>query len=204
MVGSNIVHCSKCGQGLFWLPSPYKMACKIVCIKCGEAPPKKVGKAVKVTAAANYARTKKGVRKDIHPTYSFRSATEANFARILEYHGIPWKYEERAFTFTGYKTRPHVYVMDFEITGKARKKKKDLIEGLDLGYYEIKGYMHARSRNKLRRLRKQYPEDVERTCVVVYNKYKKADMEFCDKQGFRYLTFDALRAHYEPLIPTWE
>jgi hypothetical protein len=204
MVGSSAVHCSKCGVGLFWLPNPYKMSCKVTCMKCGNKPPKKVGKAVKVTAASNYARTKKGIRKDIHPTYMFRSATEANFARILEYHGIPWKYEERSFTFSGYKTRPHVYIMDFEIIGKPRKKKKDLIEGLEQGFYEIKGYMDARSRNKLRRLRKNYPEESQVTCVVVSSKYKKADIEFCKKQGFRVLTYDVLTKHYEALIPTWE
>jgi hypothetical protein len=204
MVGSKVVHCSKCGKELFYLPDNYKMACKVVCIDCGNKLPKKRKKNPKTTAASNYARTKKGIRSDIHPKYSFKSATEANFARILEYHGMPWKYEERAFTFDGYKNKPHVYIIDFEILGAAKRKKKQLAEGLGEGFYEIKGYMDPRSRSKFRRLKKCHPEEASKTCVVIYNKYKKKDIEFCTKQGFRYIFYDALTDHYEPLIATWE
>jgi uncharacterized Zn finger protein (UPF0148 family) len=202
MVGSRIVCCNKCGNELFYLKDGYKMACQVVCVACGD---KKNGKktkkkGIKATAAGNFARTKKGKRKDVHPTYSFNSATEANFARILEFLEVDWKYEERAFTFTNYKTKPHVYIMDFEITGGRRGKK----DGLLHGFYEIKGYMDARSRNKLRRLKKNYPEEAAKTCVVIYNKYKKKDIEFCKKLGFRYILYDALTEKYEPQIPTWE
>ena len=122
MVGSKIIHCSKCKCELFYIPENYSMSCKVVCVDCGNKTPKK--RKTRATAAGNFARTKKGKRKDIHPTYSFRSATEANFARILQYHNIQWKYEERAFTFTGYKTKPHVYVMDFEMLTGPKKNKK--------------------------------------------------------------------------------
>ena len=204
MVGSKVVHCSKCGEELFYLPNNYKMACKIACIKCGSKTKKKKRKKTVQTLAGSYARTKKGPRPDVHPTHSFRSATEANFARILQYHGIKWKFEERAFTFSGYKTRPHVYIMDFEVTDKGRKKKKEMLEDFEPGFYEVKGYMDARARNKLRRLKKCYPDDAQKTCVIVYTKYRKKDIEFCKKQGYKCLFYDVLTKHYEPLIPTWE
>ena len=204
MVGSNPVHCSKCGKAIFYLLKSYKMSCKVLCIECGNKSTKRVGKAIKRTAAANYANVKRGVRKDIHPTYYFRSATEANFARILQYHGFKWKFEEKTFKFTGYKTKPYMYLMDFEITSKPHKKKKDLYKGLEKGFYEIKGHMNPRSRNKLRRLRKQHPGDSDRTCVVVYTKNNKKDIEFCEKQKFRVLHYDLLTKHYKDLIDTWE
>lgn len=202
MVGSRIVCCSICGRELFYLSDGYKMATKIICVECGD---KKVAANVKPgsktikTAAGNFARTKKGIRKDIHPTYNFKSATEANFARILKHLGIPWAYEERAFTFEGYKTKPHVYIMDFEIRGR-----KKLPDGLEQGWIEVKGYMDARSRNKLRRFKKQYPEDAAKTTIVIYNKYKKKDIEFCEKQGFKYLFYDELTKKYADKIKGWE
>lgn len=204
MVGSKVVHCSKCKTELFYLPNSYKMTVNVVCVRCGDNKPCKTKKKTKVTAASNYSRTKKGIRKDIHLTYSFRSATEANFARILQYHNITWKYEERAFTFDGYKTKPFVYIMDFEITGAVKKNKKNTYEGLQIGFYEIKGYMDARSRNKLRRLKKCHPEEFKTTCVVLYSKYKKKDIEFCEKLGYRYMFYGEMEKYYKELIPTWE
>lgn len=199
MVGSKIVCCSKCGKELFYMPDGYKMAMKIICVDCGNkkaAKPKKT-KTI-TTAASNFARTKKGIRKDIHPTYSFKSATEANFARIMEFLGIKWKYEERAFSFSDYKTKPFIYLMDFEITSPGG------FRGIDCQYIEVKGYMDARSRNKLRRLKKCYPAEAAKTIVVIYAKSKKKDIEFCKKMGFQYLFFDELTKEFEPQIPTWE
>jgi len=204
MVKSKLVSCKKCHREIFYLPDNYKMSCKVLCVDCGKKPTKRKTKTVKVTAAANYARTKKGVRKDVHPTYYFKSATEANFARILEYHNIKWSYEERAFTFDGYKNKPYIYIIDFQILGKPQTKKKDLLDKLGDRFIEVKGYMNAQSRNKLRRYKKHYPEEAQNTCVVIYTKYRKADIEFCTKLGFRYIFYDNLTKHYEPLIPTWE
>lgn len=207
MVGNRVVRCSKCGEDLFYMPDGYQMAMKVVCVHCGDkrATKKKRTKG-KRTAAANFARTKKGVRKDIHPTYSFKSATEANFARIMDFLGLKWKYEERAFTFTqpngeSYKNKPHIYVMDFEIL-PSRKKKPP--KGFQAGWVEVKGYMDARSRSKLRRYKKCYPEDAAKTTIVIYAKSKKKDIEFCEKLGFDYIFFDELAKEYEPQIPTWE
>lgn len=198
MTGTKTVACSKCGKELFYMPDGYKMAMKVICMECGDKKSKaKKTKTVR-TASCNFARTKKGVRKDVHPTYNFKSATEANFARILTELGLQWKYEERSFVFNGYKTKPFVYIMDFEIIPASN------IKGIPCQYIEVKGYMDARSRNKLRRLKKCYPEEAKQTLIIIYNKSKKKDIEFCDKLGFRYLFFDELTKEFESKIITWE
>ena len=201
MVGSRIVCCGVCGKELFYLGDGYKMAMKIVCVDCGDK--KLVKRKTKTktirTAASNFARTKKGIRKDVHPTYSFRSATEANMARIFPYLKVKWKYEERAFTFDGYKSKPHLYIMDFELLGK-----KKLPDGLKTGWIEVKGYMDAPSRNKLRRYKKCYPDEAANTLIIIYTKYRKKDIEFCNKLGYEHIFYDVLTKKYKPLIPTWE
>ena len=201
MVGSRIVCCNICGKELFYLPDDYKMAMKIVCVKCGNKKTVKSRRGSKTikTKISNFARIKKGIRKDVHPKYCFRSPTEANFARILQYLGVEWKFEERSFTFDGYKTKPHVYIMDFELIGK-----KKLPDGLEYGWVEVKGYMDAQSRNKLRRYKKQWPEDAAKTTVIIYSKYNKKDIEFCEKFGYKYLFYDVLTKKYATLIDTWE
>ena len=197
--GTSIVRCSKCKKSLFYLDNSYKMACKIKCIECGSSKKIKKKKKVKVTAAGNYALTKGGIRKDIHPTYYFRSATEANFARILQYIKATWAFEERVFTFDGYKNKPHMYIMDFEVKGR-----KKLPDGIEQGWIEIKGYMNSQSRSKLRRLKKHYPDEFAKTTVIVYSKHKKKDIEFCKKLGYKVLLYDVLTKKYKPLIPKWE
>lgn len=200
MTGTTIVKCSKCKKQLFYLNDKYKMACPIVCIECGSKNPVRK-KRRRPTATANFAKIKAGVRKDVHSTYYFRSPTEANFARILEYIGAKWKFEEKTFDFTrfGYQRKPFIYIMDFEVTSSKR-----LPDGLKSGWIEVKGRMDSTSRNKLRRLKKCYPEEAARTTVVVWSKYKKKDIEFCKRLGYNYLLYDSLREKYEPKIPTWE
>jgi predicted nuclease of restriction endonuclease-like RecB superfamily len=194
-MANRAVKCSKCKKGIFYLPDGYKMDLKVVCINCHKnTKPKKKSKQ---TLSASYAKMKKGVRKNIHPTYSFRSATEANFARILNKLKVEWKFEERVFTFNkAYKTKPHVYIMDFEVTKGCKE--------FPPGFYEIKGYMTPDSRKKLRRLKKCYPDEFARTTVIVYNKYKKADIELCEKLGYKHMLYDELTKRFSSDIPAWE
>jgi len=197
------VKCKTCKKPVIYIPIDYEMNIPIECVPCGTGKKKAKPKA---TLTANYARTRKGVRPDIHPTYCFKSATEANVARIFEYLGLKWKYEERAFTYMsiydnpkGYKTKPWVYVMDYEIFQADNGNSL-----FPPGFYEVKGYMDPMSRKKLLRLKLNYPEEFSRTTVILYNKYKKKDIEFCKKLGYRYLFYDELSKEFEGRIPTWE
>lgn len=191
------VRCSKCKKTIFYISDKYSMNLQVVCTDCykGKTGSQKKTKQTQ-TLSASFAKMKAGVRPQIHPTYRFRSATEANFARILNYLGLQWKYEERAFTFDGYKTKPFIYLMDFEITKGSC--------ALPEGYYEIKGLMKPNDRQKLRRLKKHYPNEFSETTVVVYNKYKKKDIAFCKKLGYKVLLYDELTMAFKDKISGWE
>jgi hypothetical protein len=166
-----------------------------VCQVCKRAKTKEK-KVRRATVTGNYSRTRKGIRPDIHPSYSFKSATEANFARLLNHLGLQWRYEERAFTFEGYRTKPHVYIMDFEILDGNRVFPK--------GFYEIKGYMNGQSRQKLRRFKKHYPAEAKNTIVVVYNLNRKDDVEFCTDNGFTVMGYNEIVKSYSEDVPGWE
>lgn len=88
-----------------------------------------------------------GVRK------YFRSRWEANYARYLEWlKGMrqikSWAHEPKTFWFEGIKRGCVSYLPDFfvvEIDGKE-------------GYHEVKGWFDARSKTKIARMAKYYPE----------------------------------------------
>lgn len=185
------IKCPDCGHPMICLMC--ESNAKKIAVK---KEPKKTEKIVK-TAAGQYAKTKKGVRPDVHHKYCFKSATEANFARLLSYWKLHWSYEERVFMFDGYKTKPHVYVMDFEITNSEGI-------GTNFDFVEVKGYMNSASRQKLRRFMKHYPEEAARTLIIVYSKYDKKAIAFVNKLGFKYLCYDALKEEYAKDVPGWE
>jgi hypothetical protein len=190
------IKCSKCGKALFYMPIGYDMAFSITCIECdGDGESKKKANAPR-TAAANFARTKKGPRPDIHPMYSFRSSTEANIARIFEHSKTEWKYEEKVFIFPDRKIRPFQYIPDFEIVKGSKQ--------FPAGWYEVKGWMDSESRNKLRLFKQKYPEEAARMTIVLYRSGEKKNIEFCQSLGYRIMYFDQLTKDFAPLIPTWE
>jgi hypothetical protein len=181
------------------------MGIEVICIPCSTKVRhrhRKLKKPQVRNAVANYAMAKKGVRKDIHPTYSFRSATEANVARLLTHLGVTWRFEERSFTFDGYKTKPHIYVMDFQIDKV--DGRKTVPSEIREGYVEVKGWMNPESRQKLRRFKKHYPEEATKTTVIIYDHHRKKDIEFCEKMGYKYLFYDLLTKEYSSKIDNWE
>jgi hypothetical protein len=197
-----LIKCSKCKKGIFYLSNSYTMEVRIKCVGChGNQSVKKR----RITLSESYSRMKKGKRLDIHPTYSFRSATEANFARILNFLNLDWRYEERVFVFNGYKRRPHTYIMDFEVMGQLKAPPKDFKDhSFKPGFYEVKGYMKPESREKLRRLKRHYKDEFNITTVILYNKYKKTDIEFCKKHEYKFDLYDGLTKQYKEHISTWE
>jgi hypothetical protein len=93
-----------------------------------------------------------GKRYDLGDMY-FRSSWEANYARYLNFlinKGgiIKWEFEPDTFEFHNIKRGNRFYTPDFKITNL------DLV----IEYHEIKGYMDASSKTKLRRMAKYYPE----------------------------------------------
>jgi len=201
-MSGKIIKCSKCNANLFRLPPDYEMSFEVVCCYCETGRKRKARKSkARGKAVSNYAKVKKGIREDIDNVSFFRSKTEANVARLLNYLGIKWKFEERVFTFAGYRRRPYQYIMDFEIISVSPKAKKF---GFAPGWLEVKGYMNSQSKAKLSRLKKNYPEDFNKTIVVVYRKSDKNAIEFCEKIGAKYMLYDKLTKEFSDKIEGWE
>lgn len=211
MVAKSIVACDVCGTDLFYMASSYKMSTKVTCIACGskKGKRKRRRKTSVQSAASNYTRCRRGVRKDIHPTYCFRSASEANCARVFEYLGFEWTYELDEFMFDrwdsstgkGYKTPPYKYIMDFRVKKAPKKAQKKYSLDLPVGYYEMKGYFDAKTRNKMRRYKKNHPDAFTKTIIILGT---KKDIEFCEKTGYKYIMYQDLVKLFEGVIPTWE
>ena len=99
----------------------------------------------------------------------YRSAWEANYARYLEFqkqNGYieKWEYEPKTFWFDGIKRGCVSYLPDFRVTLKSG----------EIEYHEVKGWMDKKSKTKISRMKKYYPEE---TLVVIerdrYNAIKK-------------------------------
>ena len=61
---------------------------------------------------------------------------------------MSWKYESKTFWFEAIRRGVRSYKPDFEV---------ELNNG-DIEYHEVKGWMDAKSKTKLKRMKKYYPE----------------------------------------------
>lgn len=89
-----------------------------------------------------------------------RSNWEANFARILKYSNIEFLYEPDTFCVSEAVT----YTPDFKV-GKV--------------YFEIKGYMDEKSKNKIKLFRQKFPDLT--LGVISGDEYKKLKTQYHDK-----------------------
>jgi hypothetical protein len=83
----------------------------------------------------------------------FRSKWEANVALYLDFlkkqgNIKDWKFENKWFVFDKIRHGTTRYLPDFEVTNN---------DG-SVEYWEVKGYMDSRSKTKLKRMKKYYPE----------------------------------------------
>lgn len=97
--------------------------------------------------------SKQGYREDMPGIY-FRSAWEANFGRYLNFlkkqkEILAWEFEPDTFWFEEIKRGTRSYLPDFKVWDSKHKEPY---------YIEVKGYMDARSRTKIKRMAKYYPE----------------------------------------------
>ena len=96
-------------------------------------------------------RGRSGIREDIR--MYVRSSWEANYARYLNFlvekkKILRWEYEVDTFEFTGIKRGTRFYTPDFKVF----ENDGSII------YHEVKGYMDQRSKTKLKRMAKYYPQ----------------------------------------------
>ena len=164
---------------------------KLLCVRCyckqnGIKVPRKYGGAIS------------WLRNDIDSIYSFRSALEANFARILNHLKVKWTYENIKFKFDNYKTTPYSYKPDFEIVSDTEESRK---YGLVKGIYEIKGKIDRATLTKLKRLKDCYPNDYQRLIVVPAGIAKMAQVE---TMGYTCIKYSTLKKVFHPIITYWE
>jgi len=139
-----------------------------------------------------------GMRQDLKK--SFRSRWEANIARYFNYMKIQWEYEPCDFEFKKIKRGSRYYKPDFYLPETNN-------------YLEVKGFMSASDKTKLRRFKKYYPKESKRLQFVIYNPLSKSvengkvmhfllndlEVEFCDIYSYK-----EIKEKLGSLIPNWE
>ncbi len=117
-----------------------------------------------------FDHVKRGVRLDLGDIF-FRSKMEANYARylnLIKSQGsiVNWEYEPRTFWFERIKRGVRSYTPDFLIT----------LPDNSTYFVEVKGYMDAKSKTKLKRMGIYYP-DIQ-IKVVGSNAYQEIKRTF--------------------------
>lgn len=123
-------------------------------------------------------KVKSGKRADLDNQF-FRSAWEANYARLLNFYkeqGLirSWEYEVDEFEFYGIRKGTRFYKPDFKVTDNDGSVK----------YVEIKGWKHQKGEVALRRMKKYYPDIV---------------IDVIDAKRFRHIAKQVSK-----IIPNWE
>ena len=152
----------------------------------GSDKPMAVGKSGKGNA---YQHTNTGYRPDLKVIA--RSNWEANTLRILEVHGIKWLFEPKTFHYPiqrGVKS----YMPDIF-----------LVEGEE--WIEVKGWLDNRSKTKLKRFKKYYPEEFSKLTMII-SKGSKMAKKFCeDIEVPNVVYYEDLQNSYKTLIGThWQ
>jgi hypothetical protein len=122
------------------------------------------------SAGAIYSNARRGYRDDLGDIF-FRSRWEANYARILNWKVAQrqiatWEYEADTFWFEKIRRGVRSYTPDFKITG---------LNG-SIWYEEIKGWMDAKSKTKLKRMKKYHPKTS--VLVIGQKEYKLLEKQF--------------------------
>lgn len=144
--------------------------------------------ATKKTGRGNaYAHTKTGYRPDLDLVV--RSGWESDILRILKSYDIKYQFEPRVFTFPvkrGTKSYlPDIYLPYFD------------------QYVEVKGWLDDKSRTKLRRFKRYYPEEFTNFAMIIGT--SKGVRDLCDELKVPYvLEFNKIKKIYKDKIPNWE
>jgi hypothetical protein len=140
----------------------------------------KARKEAEKLAANNNHKTKAYFREDLG--IFVRSSWEANVARVLNYQAKRdeiwrWEYEPEIYWFLNIKRGTRSYTPDFKIWPEKNNEK-------EFYFIEVKGHMDPRSKTKLKRMAKYYPE---------------IKIEICDRSIYK-----KLEEEYRGKIPEWE
>ena len=106
-----------------------------------------------------YSRAKGGKREDLDNIY-FRSSWEANIARYYNFIGVKWEFEPKTFIFKDVTRGSVSYTPDFYLPDQDK-------------WIEVKGWMDGKSKTKLKRFEKQYPEEYKKLQLITEKEYKE-------------------------------
>ncbi len=113
----------------------------------------KMPKNMMYASSQKYPNVKRGYYDINGTTMYFRSKWEANYALYLDFlaaHGEiqKWEFEPETFMFEQIRLGTRSYTPDFKVFDKRG--------GFE--YHEVKGYMDSKSKTKLKRFAKYYPQ----------------------------------------------
>lgn len=135
-----------------------------------------------------YRHTKSGYRPDLGANY--RSNWEANFARILNAYELTFEFEPKVFTFP-IKRGTKGYTPDFYFP------KHD-------EWVEIKGYLDDKSKIKIKRFKRYYPDEFNKLTFII-SKYSSSAKNFAQQLEIpRVLFYEDIKNFYMDKIPYWE
>lgn len=141
-----------------------------------------------------YSRARGGKRKDLDNIY-FRSRWEANYARYLSFLDVEWEYEPETYIFEEIKRGTRSYTPDYYIPDE------DVI-------IEVKGYLDSKSRVKLKRMKKYYPDKFDKMRFVVQKlgcSAQKKILDIMDEEDLsRFEYYDEIDEKMGGLVPHWE
>ncbi len=151
--------CRNCGILFHSPPSMKRKFCSMDCAYSNEESMKqRVASFRSKVRPTQYSRTRKGwVETESGKRFFARSGWEAIYAHHLDFlmrHGEikNWEYEAETFWFDGIKRGVRSYLPDFRVTNTDGSRE----------YHEVKGWMDAKSKTRLRRMAKYHP-----TVVVI-------------------------------------
>ena len=137
-------------------------------------------------------------RPDLENIYN-RSSWEANYERYLNFLDIGWEYEKQAFEFP-IKRGTRFYTPDYWLGGEEK-------------WVEVKGRLDSKSKTKLRRFKKYFPDEFAKLFVVtidIYGQSKTARSVrrflLCDLEmpAERIISYPAIDKQCRSIIQGWE
>jgi hypothetical protein len=103
---------------------------------------------------------------------------------------VKWTYERVVFQFHDVSRKPFQYVPDFHDV------KSDI-------YWEIKGYLRPQDRSKMKRFKKQYPEEFKKLKACL-SKSNKVGIAFYEKMEIPMIFIEDLKAEWGDKVKVWE
>jgi hypothetical protein len=142
----------------------------------------------KNTKGNAYRHTKSGFREDLN--LNMRSNWEANIARIFRAYSIEFEFEPKVFSFP-IKRGTKGYIPDFYLTETEE-------------WFEVKGYLDDKSKIKIKRFKKYYPEEFNKLTFVI-SKYSSDAIKFAEELGIPHVIFyEDIRSAYMDKLSIWE